>query len=416
MHLKHLSLTNYRNYGRLELDLPLGTILLHGHNAQGKTNILEAVYYLATTRSPFARHDQQLIHWHADQAEDPIVVGRLVAEIGTNAGSQYSELRLIKEQKNALQAKTFRREALINRRKVRLMDLLGTLRVVLFLPEDIEIITGSPANRRRYLDILICQIDQTYCRTLSAYNKVLEQRNALLKQIAKNRNGQDVLPIYTEELVKLGSQLFIKRATHLQTIAHQTQRIHYEYLTNKQESIRLDYLPCLSQESSNALQGTVDNDSGILAQWLQENTLASVQERFHQTLTSAEQQDGLPLNTTIGPHRDDWCFWLNGRALQAYGSRGQQRSAMLALKLAEIEWIYAETDEMPILLLDEVLAELDQERRTLLLNVVQQAQQAILTATETTMFSSDFLENTCLFYVQNGRISKQSSSVSPILP
>ncbi|HQF69891.1 MAG TPA: AAA family ATPase [Promineifilum sp.] len=181
MQVRRLSLTNFRNYARLELDLPAGVVLLHGDNAQGKTNLLEAIYFLATTRSPHASIDQQLLNWDALQGDDPVVAGRIVADVLRPDGPRHLEMRLIIEERGAWTSNgqgTFRREALINRRKVRLMDLLGQLRVVLFLPEDVELATGPPANRRRYLNITLCQVDAEYCRELSNYNKVLEQRNA----------------------------------------------------------------------------------------------------------------------------------------------------------------------------------------------------------------------------------------------
>jgi DNA replication and repair protein RecF len=247
MRITHLSLTNFRNYGRLELTLPAGPTLLHGDNAQGKTNLLEAIYYLATARSSHADQDQQLINWQALQPEEPIVVGRLTAQIETNDGQRQIEMRLILEQQR--NNGSFRREALVNRRKVRLMDLLGNLRVVLFLPQDVQIVTGSPAKRRRYLDITLCQTDAVYCRTLSAYNKVLEQRNALLRQIAEQGRGRDVLPIYTEKLVHYGSQIFARRAAFVAQLAQEAQRIHYEEMTQGREVIRLNYLPRMTINS-----------------------------------------------------------------------------------------------------------------------------------------------------------------------
>ena len=193
MHLSQLSLTNFRNYGRLELSFGKGATLLYGQNAQGKTNLLEAIYYLATTRSPHAEYDNQLLNWEASETEDLIVVGRLVARLHTSSGDRQLEMRLIWERNGRGLRKqgAFRREALVDRRKVRLMDLLGNLRTVLFLPQDVQMITGPPSARRRYLDITLCQIDPVYCRNLSKYNKVLEQRNALLKQIAEGQSQRD---------------------------------------------------------------------------------------------------------------------------------------------------------------------------------------------------------------------------------
>ena len=172
MRVSHLSLNNFRNYGRLELPLSPGATLLIGENAQGKTNLLEALYYLATTRSPHSTQDNQLINWDAAQSSDPLTAGRLVADLATSGQPKQVEMRLILERRENSQV-SFRREALLNRRKVRLMDLLGQLQVVLFLPQDVGLVTGSPSERRRFLDITLCQVNRQYCRTLSQYNKVL---------------------------------------------------------------------------------------------------------------------------------------------------------------------------------------------------------------------------------------------------
>lgn len=402
MHVTHLSLTNFRNYGRLELALPTGPTLLHGANAQGKTNLLEAIYYLATTRSPQAEQEQQLINWQAQESDEPIVVGRIVASLHTNSGPRQVEVRLILErnQRVAQNGWSFRREALVDRRKVRLMDLLGNLRVVLFLPTDLGLITGSPSQRRRYLDIILCQVDPLYCRTLSDYNKLLEQRNALLRQIGEGGATEETLPLYSERLVRLGSHLFARRAQFLQAISREAQRIHYEDLTDGEETVRLHYLPRL------ALNNAEPESAQALGDWLQTHQADSgrIEERYAAALAQAKAADLARGATNVGPHRDDWLFQLNGRSLSSFGSRGQQRTAMLGLKLAEINWMRQTTGDMPILLLDEVVAELDEYRRALLLNYVKEVNQALLTATDPAMFTQDFLRQATMYAVQNGRV------------
>ena len=409
MHITHLSLTNFRNYGRLELPLPQGPILLYGNNAQGKTNLLEAIYYLATTRSPHADNDAQLLNWNAAQSPEPVVVGRLVATVATAHETHQLEMRLIQEQKLApshYRNFSFRREALLDRRKVRLMDLLGTIRVVLFLPEDVQLLTGSPANRRRYMDITLCQIDPVYCRTLSNYNKVLEQRNAVLRQIAEGQSNRDVLSIYTEKLVGLGSTIFCRRSTFLTNISRETQRIHYEHLTEGRESIRLLYLPRLSVKKTR-LAPDENAKPAALSDWLEthQGQTEKVSERFAKLLEESLATDIARGATTVGPHRDDWSFQLNGRSLGSFGSRGQQRTAILALKMGEINWMTAVTGERPILLLDEVVAELDEQRRSALLSYVTETTQAILTATDPGMFTDPFLQTATRMAVENGRIN-----------
>jgi DNA replication and repair protein RecF len=377
--------------------------LLHGANAQGKTNLLEAIYYLATTRSPHADQDQELIHWEALNPEEPVIVGRLTAQLETIDGSKQIEMRLIKEQQRG--QVSFRRQALIDRRKVRLMDLLGSLRTVLFLPQDVQIITGSPAQRRRYLDITLCQTDRQYCRALSAYNKVLEQRNAQLRRIAEFGTGHDVLPVFTEELVKLGSQIFAARAGFIAAIDREARAIHFENLTDGQETLRLRYLPRLTTENNRRGDDQYLQEPIDLGQWLETlSETEAIEEKFASLLDQVQPAEIAGGSTRVGPHRDDWRFWVSGKSLSTYGSRGQQRTALLALKLAEIAWMEEQTGETPILLLDEVVAELDEHRRAHLLNTVQNVNQAILTATDPGMFTKQFVQIANMMQVKNGQI------------
>jgi DNA replication and repair protein RecF len=418
MQVRRLSLTNFRNYSRLELDLPPGAILLHGDNAQGKTNLLEALYLLATTRSPHASQDYQMVNQAALAAEEPVVVGRLVAEVDRPDEPVQLEMRLIIENRDGRNTgtPTLRREALINRRKVRLMDLLGQLRVVLFLPEDVELVTGSPAARRRYINITLCQVDPDYCRHLSVYNKVLEQRNALLRRMAEGkiaaRNGADLLPILTQKLVVPGGHLLARRAVFVNALGRETHRIYYEDLIKQRETIRLSYLPRWRSNGRDSLdEQRADGD------WLEQKATdpAVAAERLAQALAESEAADLGRGSTSVGPHRDDWMLLVNGRNLGDYGSRGQLRTAVLALKLAEINWMKAMTSDVPLLLLDEVIAELDLHRREALLNYVQDAVQdgatgqALLTATDPGMFLSSFLATTTSMLVSEGRVTRDTA-------
>lgn len=400
MLITHLSLTHFRNFGRLELDLPAGCTVIYGANAQGKTNLLEAVYYLATTRSPHTNQDERLLNWDALQTDPALTVGRLVAHLRTAEGLRHLELRLIRDQAG------FRREALVDRRKVRLMDLLGELRVVLFLPQDVELVGGPPAARRRYLDITLCQSDRAYCRTLSQYNQVLEQRNAVLRQLAEQPSARraDVLGVLDEQLAPLGARLAVRRARFLTELARDVQAIHYEQLTAGAESLRLDYLPRFGEEAA--------DDEGAAppaAEWLATHASdpAAVARELRRLWEQNRARDVARGATGIGPHRDDWRFQVNGRSLRLFGSRGQQRSAVLALKLGEIRRMTAETGEAPLLLLDDVLAELDPQRRLLLLAALDQAPQALITTADPAIFPADFLERAHPMLVVNGRIRPQ---------
>ena len=407
MRIRHLSLTNFRNFGRLELDVPTGTTLLYGDNAQVKTNLLESVYYLATTRSPHTNTDSQLINWDAEQFGEPIVVGRIVAHVETESGLRHLEMRLIEERgrRNA----GFRREALVDRRKVRLMDLLGNLRVVLFLPQDLNLVTGSPSTRRRYLDITLCQSDALYCRTLSQYNKVLDQRNALLRRLAEEgrREPTDVLNLFTSQLAKLGGTIFARRAAFLVQLGREVERIHYEALTDGRETLRLTYLPRLLPRVDGV--APTDEQQVEAGVWLAESADAEqAAERYGDLLNSAAKHDLIRGMTTIGPHRDDWRFYVNGRSLAHFGSRGQQRSAVLALKLGEIAWVSAETGDAPLLLLDDVMAELDPQRRDLMIAALDGVGQAFVTSADVAIFPQPFLDRVNLLRVTAGQVTPQA--------
>ena len=412
MQVRRLSLTNFRNYSRLELDLPGGVILLHGDNAQGKTNLLEAIYFLATTRSPHASQDQQLINWDALLTDEPVVVGRLVADVQKPDTPLHLEMRLIVEERGSWAGNGtggFRREALINRRKVRLMDLLGKLRVVLFLPEDVDLATGPPANRRRYMNVTLCQVDADYCRDLSAYNKVLEQRNALLRRMAEGQahNSADVLQILTDKLIEPGSRVVQRRAQFVREMAYQSQEIYFQDLIGGKESLRLGYLPGWHANSRKTADEQLSDGD-----WLQaDQSVGAVQERLAAELTAARAADLARGSSTVGPHRDDWAIMVNGKNLGQFGSRGQVRTAILALKLAEINWMKTSTADVPILLLDEVIAELDLHRRGALLAYVadqvreKEMAQALLTTTDPGMFPTEFLTEATNLMVKGGRVT-----------
>ena len=420
MFINHLSLTGFRNYSRLEQDLAEGITVLHGNNAQGKTNLLESIYYLATTRSPYAESDQQLINWNTNIPDEPIVVARLVAtvqsQVKESTGSlpepKTIELRLIRELKNG--STTFRREAVINRHKVRLMDLLGQLRVVLFLPSDLELITGSPAARRRYLDITLCQADPVYLRNLSNFNKVLDQRNAALKTLSETGRGKDVVNILSDRLAEFAAELFARRAKFMLHLAQEAGRIHYEDLTGGTETIKLGYLPRLT--STKVGRGANDNSEELLksADWLVEHMddTNQIARKYSEILQLSLDKDILSGVTQSGPHRDDWRFWVNGRHLAHFGSRGQQRTAMLALKIAEIRQLTVTTGDPPILLLDEVASELDEHRRELLLAQISNSGQAILTTTDLSFFSDSFLNDCNKLHVSNGLVSETAKTPS----
>jgi len=398
MQLVHLSLTNFRNFIRLETDFPPGTTLLVGANAQGKTSLLEAVYFLAGATSPHASSDRQLINFLALNQPGPFA--RIVAEVRRGQRLQRVEIRLVLEPTGPAGDQRLHKEVLINGVKRRVADLAGGVNAVIFLPQDMRVIEGAPADRRRHFDAALSQADPTYAETLNEYSKVVSQRNALLKQLQDQNGDADQLEFWDEQLADLGSRLIRARSLALNELERLAAPIHLE-LTRGAESLRLEYFPAFDPvprpegQFGLPLDAPLDR-TGISRQAIQQGML--------EALHSARQEEMARGVTLLGPHRDDCRFSANGIDLRYYGSRGQNRTAMLSAKLAEVEWLQQRTGEWPILLLDEVLAELDAQRRQDLLDRVQRAQQAFLTAADLAMFTEGFRRQATTWRIISGTL------------
>ncbi len=400
MRITHLSLTNFRNYARLELAMPAGMIVLFGDNAQGKTSLLESIYYLATSRSLHTTSERQLINWLAEA--EPIPFARLVAEVYTQQGLKRVEMTLLPEHGPLLR---FKKEIRINGLPRRVMDLLGQVAVVMFLPQDLALVEGSPIERRRYLDITLCQTDPLYCQALSRYTKVLAQRNALLRQLQERGGRGDISQIafWDEELAQNGGVIVAGRNRLVQELERGAQRIHRD-LSGANEHLRLRYQPGFDPSSESSGQLSFDAaDLGAAA--LPQLPPSQIAERFQAELRACWQRDIARGMTTIGPQRDEMRFIVNGHDLGLYGSRGQNRTAVLALKLAELAWMRDKMGEWPILLLDEVAAELDSHRRRYLLERVRQADQLLLTTTEPGLLPPEYLDGAAQWRVEGGHIT-----------
>ncbi|MFN2273620.1 MAG: DNA replication/repair protein RecF [Anaerolineales bacterium] len=398
MLLKHLSLTNFRNFIRLETDIPPGTTILVGDNAQGKTSLLEAIFYL-TGASPFyATSDRQLINFLS--LEDTQPFARLAAEVEAHGRLQRIEIRLAVEKSPANNHDRLRKEVLINGLTRRVRDLAHTFNAVMFLPRDMEIIEGSPGNRRRFLDSSLSQADPTYGEALAEYGKVLSQRNALLKQLQEYRAANGQLEFWDEQLCEHGATLIRGRALALGELNQAASRIHAD-LSQGRETLQLDYQPAYDPAAPSdgqlglPLEGTIDR-TGIS----REEIRTGMQAALH-SLRREELARGV---TVIGPHRDDLRLLANGIDLRLYGSRGQNRTAMLSVKLAEVNWLRERTGDWPILLLDEVLAELDLQRREDLQNRIKEVRQALLTAADLSMFNADFRKRASIWYIVAGTL------------
>lgn len=405
MHLNHLSLTNFRNYARLEMSFPTGVIVLFGDNAQGKTSLLEAVYYLATSRSPYSTSDTQLINWLV--LGDPMPFARLVAEVDAAGEKKRVEVTLIAEANG--RSTRLKKEIRINGISRRVMDLLGQVRVVMFLPQDLALVEGPPGERRRYLNVTLCQVDSAYCESLSRYEKVLRQRNALLKQLQEQRQRGGRLDFsqlaYWDEQLAAHAAAIVQGRYHLvRELESRAQRIHHD-LSGADEHLRLRYQPGF--DAAAETNGQLSFDAGDLgASALPQLPRGELAARFREALDAQRGEDVARGMTTIGPQRDEFRFLIHGRDLGLYGSRGQARTAVLALKLAELDWMEAQTGESPILLLDEVAAELDPHRRGYLLDRISGVEQAIVTTAEPELMAESFLEGAATWEVQAGTIRR----------
>ena len=403
MHISHLSLTNFRNYARLEMPFPTGPIILHGDNAQGKTSLLEAVYYLATSSSPYATSDRQLINWLAE--DDPLPFARLVAEIQTRSELKRIEVTMMNQSNG--QSARLKKEIRINGLPRRVMDLLGQVQVVMFLPQDMALIEGSPSGRRRYLDVTLCQTDPNYCRALSQYGKVLSQRNALLRQLQEKmqrgeRYDASQLQFWDAKLTMLGATVVAGRYHLVRELEKRAQRVHSD-LSGDGEHLRLRYEPGLDATAPTGGQMSFDV-TAMGASTLPSLPEPEIAQRFQEQLDQGQRQEIARGMTLIGPQRDEIRFLVNGRDLGLYGSRGQGRTAVLALKLAELAWMQDQTGDSPILLLDEVAAELDPRRRSYLMSRIGSVEQVIVTTAEPDLLQDNFLENAARWRVDAGTI------------
>jgi DNA replication and repair protein RecF len=367
------------------------TVLL-GDNAQGKTNLLEAIYYLATSRSPHAGADRELVNWLSVEQE-PISYARLVGTVSRGDGEMTIEITLTQQANNSGR---YRKQIRLNGVAKRAMDLLGNLNVVLFLPEDIAVVSGSPSGRRRYLDAMLCQIDPTYCRALTRYSQTVTQRNALLRDLRERGGDPTQLLFWDQRLVQHGAYLVARRQEALVALGKLAQGIHGE-LTNGIEGLRLRYQPSVE------LGEQVDAEE--------------VGSAFRAQLSALRQREVAAGMTLIGPHRDELRFAINNIDAGVFGSRGQQRTVALTLKLAEVDLMRSETSENPVLLLDDVLSELDSNRRHYLLERLDNGpRQAVITTTDLHVLPSTFLGRSRLWQVQMGQLTEPKGAAGTAAP
>lgn len=398
MYLKSLSLTNFRNFARLDLELPDGPLLIVGANGQGKTSLLEAIYYLATFTSFHATHDRELVNFVA--AREPLAVGRIVAHYQRDGSQHKLEIRIIKETNGLNGSTRVRKEILLDGLKIKAGEAVGQFMAVLFLPQMVAVIEGAPEERRRFLNLAMSQVIRGYSRILADYRQTLTQRNALLKQLQEFGGDADQLNYWDELLIEKGSDLIFDRIQAVQQIERIAANTHRE-LTRGASILRLSYqpsydpLPETPGQISLPLEDPVDRGS---------ITIEAIRQGYAQRLVEQRHVDISRGVTTLGPHRDELRFLENGIDLGTYGSRGQVRTAMLSLKMAEETWMERITKFSPMLLLDEALAELDPIRRVDLLQKVTSSGQTLLTTTDLDLFSAEFIGDATLWKVNDGRV------------
>jgi len=332
--------------------------------------------------------------------EKKLTVGRIVGEFTRNDGDHRLEVRLIREPNGYNGSTRYRKEVLMDGVKHRMNEIVGQFNAVIFLPQMARIIEEGPSERRRYLDMIISQVSPYYVKHLSDYNQTLTQRNALLKQLAERGGDPEQLAVWDGMLARHGAIVMKERIRSIREIEEEAKRLHYD-LTDGKEVLRLDYQPAYDPlavpEGQMALTiSTVADRSGIDVEEIEQGMLLALKK-----LQREEIARGV---TTIGPHRDELRFLSNQVDLGDYGSRGQGRTTLLGLKLAEVNWLRQRTGEWPVLLLDEIMSELDTKRRSDLLKSLSECDQAILTSTDLSMFEKDFVDVHNVWRVEGGMV------------
>ena len=363
MIIKSIELSNFRNYEKLDIHFDEGTNILYGDNAQGKTNILEAAYLSGTTKSHKGSRDKEMIRF-----------GEIDSHIRTVVKKNEKEYQIdMHLRKNGSKG------VAINKIPIkRASELFGILNIVFFSPEDLNIIKNGPAERRRFLDLELCQLDKLYLSDLSNYNKVLNQRNKLLKDIYYRQDLMETLPMWDLQLLEYGKRIIRKRKQFVEELSEIIRDIHF-HITGGKEQLVLKYEP---------------NIDDIF---------------FEDELLRAKEKDLKLCQTTVGPHRDDLLFSIGKIDIRKFGSQGQQRTCALSLKLSEIDLVKKSINNTPVLLLDDVLSELDSNRQNYLLNSIVDI-QTIITCTGLEEFVKNRFQINKIFQVVGGKIFEKDAA------
>ena len=391
-YLSRLSLTNFRNFVQLELDLPRGVVVFFGSNAQGKTTLMEAVYLLAIARSFHAENEREVVNFEVGAQGGQALVGgiiekegeRLAVYVGYQSvvhGGASSEATSANGSNSNGWSYTVRKEIRVSRVRRTAAELVGMVNSVLFTAEDLQLVLGPPTGRRRYLDILISQADNLYLKALQRYQKVVQQRNRLLRILRDGRAGADELAFWDGELVREGAWVTWRRQEAMRQLGPLCMR-HNRQLTGLEEDLLVEYRPSVA----------VGED------------LANTEENFRESLAAFESRERITATTVVGPHRDDFRLLLDQVDMGTFASRGQARTLALSLRLAEADYLESVRGEGPIVLLDDILSELDSSRRRRVLEQATRYTQTLITATDLEPLRDFFGPSAGYFQVEGGGV------------
>lgn len=374
MRVNTLVLHNFRNYVNLKLTFTQNINIFLGQNAQGKTNILEAIYFSAMGRSHRTSIDNELVKWQQPFCRVSLDFSRMGVENALSFQLKPVNTRCMKE-------------IVYNGHQIRPRELIGSLNVVLFSPEDLLLIKGMPAARRHFLDLEISQASPQYYQLVLKYNRVLAQRNNLLKKIRERRENSELLEAWDEQISQLAAVIIIKRQAAVKKLTMLANLMHRR-ITASKENLVVQYAVY-----------NLENEEIFMPE-----DSKKLQQIVLHKLLSLRDNDILRGSTGFGPHRDDLILTVNGINLRNFGSQGQQRTGVLALKLAELEFIKSETGDYPVLLLDDVMSELDEERRTQLLYFIKDRIQTFITATDEKYFPE--IKQGKYYFVSKGQVAE----------
>ena len=386
-YLLHLTLSNFRNLVDLDLKLPEGVVVFSGPNAQGKTTLLEAVYLLAIARSFRAENEREVVNFHAAAEGGQALVGGTVERDGERLGV-YVGFQCIPTpdaagivNQGGGPGYSVRKEIRVSRMRRTAAQLVGTVNAVLFSAEDIQLVQGSPAGRRRYLDILISQADPLYLRGLQRYQRVIQQRNQLLRMLREGRAERGELAFWNDELVREGAWVTWRRHEVMVELSQSCTQHHRE-LGGPEECLQMEYRP------------SVPLGDG----------LSATEDRFREALAASQQRERAVAATAVGPHRDDFNLLIDDVDMSTFASRGQARTLALTLRLAEAAYLATARAEGPIVLLDDVLSEMDAFRRRRVLEKVSQYQQTFITTTDLALVQDFFGPKATYYNVDGGKV------------